>query len=969
MRSVYRIVIFSALTLCLCFAAFAQNNPQPALKGVVTDPSGGRIPGATIQLRAASGQQQTQTSNANGEYVFTSVQPGNYDIQVSAPDFKSEQRQAVNLSAPAALDFQLGLAIQAQEVTVEEQAATVSLDPDSNASATVLDKSELEGLSDDPDELAQQLQALAGPGVGPGTGGQIYTDGFSNGTIPPKTSIREIRINSNPYSAEYDSPGNNRIEILTKPGSDAVHGQFSTQFNNENFNTRSPLYVQSSSLPPYKNLFFNGNISGPIQKNKSSFTFDFVRRNITENAFILATTLNSSLQQQSVNQALLLPQTFTSFVPRFDWSINANNTLTVRYENTTQELDNQGANGFSLPETAYNQTIGSHILSATETALVTPMLVNETRFQFARFTRAAITQGTAPAISVQDAFTSGSATIGNSRNTTDRFELTNISVLNRGTHTLKWGARLRQSFNDDVSDNNFKGTFTFFGGTGPQLDANNQPIAGTSVQLTGLDVYQRTLLLQQQGFSASQIQKAGGGASLFSLNTGTALTRVTQFDMGAFFNDDWKLRPNLTLSYGLRYEMQTNIADKADWGPRIGVAWGIDGQGSTPAKTVLRIGAGRFFNRVGDFTTLNAIRYNGSTQQSYLLTDPNFFPNIPSAASLAGSLQPQTLQLLAPDLKGAQLIFGNVGVDRQLGKYLKVSANFNMLHGLDFIRSRDVNAPLPVTNAFPYGDTTVRMMTESTGVADQRQFNINPTFNYKKISIFANYGLNFLKADFDTLPTNYYNLRAEYGPAFGDIRHRLTLGPTFPLPGKLIANTIFIYNSGRAYNITTGLPDPSGDGSAVQRPSLVDLPAASCTGATLVYTAQFGCFNLTPAPGTPVIPKNYGRGPSNANMSLRLSRTWDFGKSESAGAAALASTPGPAQGAGVPPAANPGSSMRYHMTLSVYAINPLNHPNFAQPDGNLTSSFFGKPLSLQGTFTPGNATYNRKMTMQVQLSF
>src|SRR6266516_7641790 len=105
-------------------------------------------------------------------------------------------------------------------------------------------------------------------------GGQIYTDGFAGG-VPPKSSIREIRINSNPFSAEYDQPGNGRVEILTKPGGETVHGQFSTQFNNQDFNTRSPLYVQSSSLPPYKNLLWNGNIGGPIKRNKASFTLDF----------------------------------------------------------------------------------------------------------------------------------------------------------------------------------------------------------------------------------------------------------------------------------------------------------------------------------------------------------------------------------------------------------------------------------------------------------------------------------------------------------------------------------------------------------------------------------------------------------------------------------------------------------------------------------------------------------------------
>src|SRR5215471_15880936 len=696
MRISYKVVTVFVLSLWISFVSFAQNNTQGTLKGVVTDPSGGRVPGATVQLKSSSGEQ-TQTSNENGEYTFTNVKPGAYDVQVSVPDFRTERRQSVNVSGSTSLDVQLSLESQTQAVTVEEQAATVSLDPDSNASATVLDKKELEGLSDDPDELAQQLQALAGPGVGPGNAGQIYTDGFSGGGIPPKTSIREIRINSNPYSAEYDQPGNNRVEILTKPGGDAFHGQISTQFNNENLNTRSPLFTQSSSLPAYKNLFWNGNIGGPIKKNKTSFTFDFIRRDITENAFVLATDLNSSLAPQSVNQALITPQTFTSLVPRFDWAINENHTLTLRYEDTHQEQDNIGAQGFRLAETAFDTRFHSRTLSVTETALLKPTLVNETRFQFNHSSSQNFAHGTAPAIVVQDAFTGGSYSGGNSKNIRNRWELTNYFVLNHGPHTLKWGARARQSFNDDTSLNNFNGTFTFFGGMGPALDANYQPIAGTSVQLTGLDVYQRTLLLQQKGFTPDQIRAAGGGASLFSLSAGQPLTRITQFDLGVFFNDDWKLRPNLTVSYGMRYEMQTNIPDSRDWSPRLGIAWGIDGKGTTPAKTVLRVGGGPFYQRVGDFTALNAVRYNGVTQQAYLLTNPDFFPTIPSAASLASGAQPQTIQLLAKDMKAPQLIFGSVGVERQINKFFRFSANFNELRAVNFLRGRDLNARLPGT--------------------------------------------------------------------------------------------------------------------------------------------------------------------------------------------------------------------------------------------------------------------------------
>lgn len=961
MRIVYKTTVsFLCIWLSftwVCLAALAQNRAETGVRGIITDPSGARIPRATIQLRGPAGEQ-TQTADTNGQFAFTALTPGRYYVEVAAPGFKTDTRQALNITGPITLNVQLALEGQTQAVTVQEDdAAPVSTDPNSNASATVLGKSELDALSDDPDELARQLQALAGPGVGP-QGGQIYTDGFTSG-VPPKSSIREIRINSNPYSAEYDQPGNGRVEILTKPGGDILHGQFSTQFNNQNFNTRSPLYVQSSSLPPYKNLLWNGNVAGPIKKNKASFTFDFNHRDITENAFILATNLKSDLTRENVNEALLTPQKFTSLVPRFDVAINANHTLILRYEDTRQESDNIGAGGFRLAETAYNQKTTGHTLQVTETALLSSMLVNETRFQFARSTRRSIAASSSPSIWVQDAFTAGSATVGNSSNKTSRWELSNLSVLSDGQHTFKWGVRLRDSINNDTSLNNFNGTFTFFGGAGPALDANNQPIPGTSIQLTALDVYQRTLLLQRLGSSPAQIRAAGGGASLFSLNAGNPLTRVTQFDLGAFFNDDWKLRPNLTFSYGLRYEMQTNIFDARDWAPRVGIAWGIDGKGTTPAKTVLRFGGGRFYQRVSDFTILNSIRYNGSTQASYLLTNPDFFPNVPSLSFLSGNLQPQTIQLLSNTTQAPQLIFGNMGVDRQINKYVRFSVTYNKLRAVHFLRTRDINARLPGANVFPFGDSTVRMMTESSGLASQQQFVINPTVTYKKLSFFGSYILTSTKADFEGLPADHYNLRAEWARAFGDIRHRVTLGPTFPLPLKLMVNTLFIYNSGPVYNITTGLPDPSGDGAAVQRPALANLPPAACVGATVRYVPQFGCFDLLPGAGTPSIPKNFGRGPSSSNMTLRVSRTWDFIKKESVAGAAR-----PANG----PSSAP-TPMRYHLTFSVYAINPLNHPNFAPPNGNLTSPFFGKPLSLQGTFIPGNATYNRKVTMQVQLTF
>ena len=685
--------VLSVAILAAPFVLRAQR-AAVSLRGTITDQSGALVPGAVVQLRGPGGEQR-RTTDALGQYTFQALASGKYDATVTAKGFAVVQRQGLEIAGATVLDLQLSIEVQSQVINVQDETKVgVNTDPNSNGGALVLGQKELQALSDDPDELAQQLQAMAGPGAGP-EGGQIYIDGFTGGNLPPKSSIREVRINSNPFSAEYDRQGFGRIEIFTKPGTDSLHGQVFFQYNDQHFNSRSPLYVQSSSLPPYKNLFYGANMSGPIKQGKASFTLDFERRNITENAFILATNLSSSLAPQTVNQALLTPQTRTTVSPRVDYAINPNNTLVVRYQDVKVGLDNQGAGGFNLPSTAYNQNTTERTLQATETAVLGSNLINETRLQYMRSTSAYSGFGNSPSISVQGAFTSGSATVGNSNNITNQWELSNSTTLIHGTHSIKWGGRLRQSYNNDTAATNFNGTFTFLGGQGETLDANGQPVPGTSTALTALQVYQLTLLLQQKGYSAAQIRAAGGGASFFSLGAGTPLTRVSQFDIGLFANDDWRLTPNFTLSYGLRYETQTNIHDYGNWSPRLGIAWGLDGRAGKPAKTILRAGFGIFYDRVADTNTLNAIRYNGVTQQSYLISNPDFFPNVPTLSSLAASVQPQTIQLLASDLKAPRTYQANVGVDRQLNKYVRLSANYIVSRGVHLLRQTDAQRSVP----------------------------------------------------------------------------------------------------------------------------------------------------------------------------------------------------------------------------------------------------------------------------------
>jgi hypothetical protein len=973
------------LVTCLPLILQAQT---PSLRGTVTDPSGALIPGALVQMRG-SGAEQRSTSDEKGQYAFQTLAPGKYNIRVIAKGFTVARRPDFEITAPATLDIQLTIEAESQVVNVEETAGQVSTDPGSNGDALVLHAKELEALSDDPDELAQQLQAMAGPAAGP-NGGQIYIDGFTGGQLPPKSSIREIRVNSNPYAPEYDTVGFGRIEILTKPGTDVLHGQVFFQYNNEDFNSRSALFDQSS-LPPYKQVFEGFNIGGPIKKNKASFTLDFERRDITENAFILATTLGSNLNPLAVNQGVVTPQTRMTIAPRIDYAINDKNTLIVRYQNTRVGQDDNGVGGYSLLSQAYNTRNQENTVQVTETSVLNAKTINETRFQYQHITSMNTAASDAPQINVPGSFVSGGSAQGNFGSTQNNYELTNNTTYIAGVHSFKFGTRVREALLSNTSENNFNGSYTFFGGTGPELDENNQPIAGTTEELTALQVYQRTLIGQQEGLSAAQIALLGGGATQFQLGAGRPTISVRQFDIGLYANDDWRIKPNLTLSLGLRYENQSNISDNGNFAPRFGFAWGMDAHGNTPAKTVLRGGFGIFYSRIPLGSTLNAELYNGITQQSYFLTNPTFFPVIPTINQLTQS--PQQLQELYAGIVAPRSYQGSIGVDRQINKYARISAQYLTSRGAHLTRTLNINTP--INGVFPYGNPTLLELAESNGFSRTNQFILSPNVSYKKLFLFGFYSYSVGKDDNEGAPANPYNLKEEWGPStFANVHNRGVIGTNIPLPYGFSISPFLIMSSGTPYNITTGI-DSLDTGVAAERPSLAtNVSAASCTGTNLKYEAGFGCFNLNPAPGT-AIGRNYGVGPANETLSLRISRTWAFVNKEGAagpqgpqgpgGVGPGPGGPGPGGPRGGPPPGGGGggpffggggtAGKKYTLTASVQGSNVLNHTNFGPPVGNLSSPYFGESISLAQGFGPpgggsgGTPTYNRKITLQLRFTF
>jgi len=427
------------LTLILLLALASNALAQTAtLRGQVTDQAGALVPGARITLTGPGDRVQSTTADGNAGYSFAGLAPGDYTVAGSAPDLVTPRPTAISLRPGAqTLNLQLDVVTTTQHVVVQDNTGpTVSTDPSNNAGALVLRGDDLQALSDDPDDLASDLQALAGPSAGPG-GGAIYVDGFSGGEIPPKDSIREIRINQNPFAPEYDRLGYGRIEIFTKPGSDRYRGTLDYNYANDIWNSRNPYSAQKAPLLLNE---FEGNAGGPINQ-RASFVFDGQRNMVDNGAIVNAISLNpQTLGIQPYFSIYKVPQVLTRASPRLDYRLNDNNTLQIRYSITQSDINGAGIGTFDLPSRGYDYGYLNQNVQATETAVLGNS-INETRFQYFRSASHRLAKSDAPEIEVIGAFNDGGSQFGKSYDTQNTFELQNYTTTVKGAHIWKYGCR------------------------------------------------------------------------------------------------------------------------------------------------------------------------------------------------------------------------------------------------------------------------------------------------------------------------------------------------------------------------------------------------------------------------------------------------------------------------------------------------------------------------------------------------
>ncbi|MBZ5679811.1 MAG: TonB-dependent receptor [Acidobacteriia bacterium] len=955
-----RRAILSLLLLLFASLALAQSG-SGILRGQVTDPSGAIITNADIVMTPVTGSPLSTQTSSQGMYEFKNLPAGKYTLNVVAHGFALyENNNVVIADQPLRLNVPMTIEVQEQHVQVSDTAPTIDVNPSSNAGAIVISGKELEALPDDPDELQSDLEALAGPSAGP-NGGQMYIDGFTAGQLPPKSSIREIRINQNPFSSEYDKLGYGRIEIFTKPGTDKYHGQAFISGNDSSFNSSNPF---AGITPGYYSTQYSGNIGGPLGKN-ASFFLNVERRNINNITAVNAQTLDpSTLLPTSTIEAIANPHGRTNISPRLDYALTKNNTLTARYQYFRDTEDNDGIGQFTLPSQGYNSESSEHTFQLGDTQVIGSKVVNETRFQYLRESDSQFAQNTTPAVNVLGAFDAG----GNGRGTIidrqDHYELQNYSSLIHGNHMFKFGGRLRAARDAESTTSGFNGTFIFSSladfqaaecgiATSPPPVCSTLPTGATPQQL-------------------SVTTPATPGASS---------AEVTYYDAGLYLQDDWRVRSNITISAGLRFETQNGIHDHGDWAPRIGIAWGIGGR-SSPPKLVLRGGFGIFYDRFQTEQLLQAELLNGVTQQKFVINNPTCYAGLgqPFVLSTCGASTATTTSAVyqvSPRLRAPYTLQSAISAERQLTKSATLAVTYLNSRGFDQLLTLSLN---PTTQG---GNRTYQYVSEGNFFQNQLIVNSNIRVG-TKLQLFGYYTLNYANSDAagaSGFPSNSYNINQDYGRASFDTRHRLFLGGTIGLPYLFRLSPFMVASSGSPFNITSPI-DLNGDSVFNDRPILT--PGAPCptpgSGTSSVYCTSLGTFTAAlPSAGQTVIPINYAIGPSHFVLNLRLTKTFGFG-AKAKGTGGNQGPGGPGGGGphggghrgplfgGGPTGMSSNSDRRYNLMLGVNVRNVFNKVNTANPSGILGSSYFGIPNALQGgPFSSSSAP--RRIELQATFSF
>ena len=867
--------------LCLAQLLFVGIQPLAAqasrarLIVTVVDPSGAVVPDASVTIVALDqGASATVIpavkSTAQGIATVENLAPGRYSVTASFPGFELGLLKDLRLRAGDNKHVVvLPLQKMETEVTVGRDKQAVAADPKATF-GTALTREQIDALSDDPAEMAQQLQDMAGPNA------VIRVDSFEGGQLPLKSQIKSIHITRDAFAAENHNAGQFFIDIITQPGIGALRGGGNIRLRDGALSGRSPFATRKA---PENTQNYFGNIGGSLMKNKASFSVGIngSTADITPYAFSYIPGYGRFSEPLPIKQ----PSDNVGFNGFLDYALTRDQTLRFSMNHNRNTADNQGVGGNDSIERAYSRDSSGTFFRIQEAGPLGRRFFTNTRLMIGRNESDSSSAIEAVTFRVTDARTTGGAQIrGGSHSTT--FNLQSDLDYVRGIQSVRTGINIDGGSYFSNDEQNYLGTFTF---ESPAAFEAGRPLN-----------YTRRL--------------------------GDSAIEYDNVLAGFYVQDDIRVRKNLTLSPGVRYELQTHLSDYNNFGPRFGITWAPFKSGHTS----LRGSVGMFYDWLNASIYEQSLRVNGFRQRELNIASPSF----PDPGS-AGTVSTGNRYLLSQNLPNARNVRVSAGVDQTFSPRVRGGFTYAHTTASDLMRGENLNAPIDGIRPDPLFVNVVRVVAD----AASRQDNLNafasfsfapqqsnpfgpasgPRWDWKRTFINVNYSTGRLENNTDgaySLPASG-SPAGEWGPVPGEIRkHRFNIGINSNALKNLNANLNLNGSTGTPYTITTGFDD-NGDLVFNDRPAGV--------GRNTQWT-----------PGQWTVNANF-------NYSIAIGKKTAAGPGGITGIAIRNGEVSVMSGGPAPP--------KYRLGIAANIFNLTNHANFIGYSGTMTSPFFLQPQNFQ----------------------
>ena len=867
--------------VAFAWPAFGQSRPAVRLLVTVVDQTRAVIPNATVTVAGVEDATRPAVvdpvqTTGQGLATVTGLAPGRYEIRAEFPGFQPGRLADVRLRAGDNRHIVV-LALQRveQEVTVARDAQAAAAERNTLQFGSALTREQIDALSDDPEEMRRQLIEMAGGDA------MIRVDSFEGSALPSKSQIKSIHITRDQFAAENHNPGLLFIDIITQPGLGAIRGGGNLRLRNGSLSGRSP-FVEIKGPENIKN--FGLNFGGSLIKNRSSFSLSVNGMRSYDTPI-----QNVALPRGMFSETLPLRQPRNNIFINglWDLALTPDQTLRVSYNHSANTNENQGIGAYDLPERAYSTENGSHQLRVQHAGPLKRRFFTNTRLMVNRASNSSHAAVEAATVHVIDAFTSGGQQVAGGRSSTLVNLASDLDYV-RGIHSVRTGILLDTGWHLSDDRSNYLGTYTF----------------------ESLEAYE------------------AGTPRSYTRRIGDPNIRYTSLQAGIYLQDDIRVNRSLTLSPGVRYEMQTHVDDIANFGPRFGVTWAPFRNGGT----TLRASAGIFNDWMASGTYEQLLRVDGFRQQEINLIDPSY-----PLPGIAGDIPPINRYVMGD----ARLVTSrrlSAGIDQRVTPRLRVNSTYAYIRGGEIWRGENLNAPEDGVRPDPAFANVVEVVSDGSSRQHTLQGGINfnfasqpapigrdgppaffgpqtgPRFDLRRSSINAFYTFGWFRNNSDgpfSLPAAG-DLAQEWGPANGDVRHRFNIGFSSSALRNLSANLNLNGSTGTPYSIRTGLDD-NGD---------------------LV-------FNDRPAG----VGRNTERTAVQWNMNVNLNYTVAFGRGGGSGPP-LVGIMIAAPGAAPTVMTASGPPTRYRLGFFVQMQNVTNHSNYAGYSGTLTSPFFGQPTMV-----------------------